>query len=295
MDPIRSMLYVPANREDWVAEAPERYPADSFIFDLEDSVPPDPEAKQAAREVLVDHRETLEAAEAVVTVRTNGPATDHFDADLDAVAGPGVDAIVIPDLTTAEEVHRADHVLGHLERTRGIEDPIEIVALPETAYGLNNVYDLCAASDRVTVAVGASGENADPHRAIGYEFTREGRERQYLLSRVVMDARAAGIEELIAGVWMDIDDLDGLRDEAAFCRQLGYTGMMVIHPSHVEPVNDVFSPDPDRVSHARRLIEAYEAAEGTSAIRFEGDMIDTAHYKTAQQIVARADAFDATG
>lgn len=291
MQPIRSMLFVPADREDWVEGAPDRYPADAFIFDLEDAVAATPEAKRTARDVLNGARDVLVGADAVVTVRINGPGTDFFDDDLDAVVGPGVDAVVVPDLSTPGEVERVDHVLTHLERTRSIDAPIEVVALPETAYGLNNVYDLCAASDRVTVAVGASGENADPHREIGYEFTRGGRERQYLLSRTVMDARAAGIEELVAGVWMAVDDLDGLRAEAEFTRQLGYTGMMVIHPSHVEPVNEVFSPDPEAVERARRLVEAYEADDAVAAIRFEGDMIDAAHYKTALKLIDRAKAF----
>jgi len=291
MGPIRSLLYVPANREDWVRSAPDRYPADGFIFDLEDSVPPSEEEKQAARNVLDDCRDVLRGAEAVVTVRVNGPDTPYLAGDLDTVVGPGIDALVVPDLSTEAEVHRLDHVLSHLETVRGIEDPIEIITLPETAYGLNNVDELCAASDRVTAAVGASGENADPQRAIGYEFTREGRERQYLLSQIVMDARSEGVDELVAGVWMDVDDIDGLREEARFVRQLGYTSMMVIHPNHVEPVNEVFTPDAERVDHARRLIEAAEDREESGAFRFEGDMVDAAHLKTARKLLERARAF----
>ncbi|MGM0590124.1 MAG: HpcH/HpaI aldolase/citrate lyase family protein [Halobacteriota archaeon] len=292
MDPIRSLLYVPANREDWVRGAPDKYPADGFIFDLEDSIQPTAEAKQEARETLAACADALEATDATVTVRVNGPSTEYIDDDLDAVVGLDVDALLVPDLGTPQDIERLDHILGHLERTRGVDEEVEIIAMAEDAYGLNHVEELCAASDRVTATVGASGENADPQRAVGYDFTREGRERQYLLSQVVMDGRAQGIEELIAGVWMDVDDLDGLRDEAEFVSQLGYTGMMVIHPSHVEVVNDVFTPDPDRVDYAQRLIEAYEAAEGTAAIRFEGDMVDTAHAKTAQKLVERAEAFD---
>lgn len=291
MEPIRSLLYVPANKEDWVRSAPDKYSADGFIFDLEDSVPPTAEDKQTARDVLDSCHDDLAAADTVVTVRINGPQTEYFTDDLATVARAGIDAIMVPDLSTREEVRRIDHVLSHLEERRSVDDPIEIIALPETAYGLNNVYELCAASDRVTAAVGASGENADPQRAIGYEFTREGRERQYLLSQVVMDARSADVNELVAGVWMDVDDLDGLRQEAELVKQFGYTSMMVIHPSHVEPVNEVFTPDEERVDYARRLVEAYEASEGTSAIRFEGDMVDTAHAKTAKQLLERARAF----
>jgi citrate lyase subunit beta/citryl-CoA lyase len=285
-------LYVPANKEDWVKGASEDYPADGFIFDFEDSIPPNPDDKADARETLVNCQDTLHDMDAVVTVRTNGPQTDYFEADLDAVVGIGVDALMIPDLDSAAEVRHIDSVLTHLEDVNDIEDPLEIIALPEQAYGLNNVDELCAASDRVTAAVGASGENADPQRAVGYEFTREGRERQHLLQQIVMDARSVGVEELVAGVWMDVDDLEGLRQEAEMVRQFGYTSMMVIHPSHVEPVNEIFTPDEERVEHARRLIDAYEDAESEGAIRFEGDMIDTAHVKTARQLVERARAFD---
>lgn len=291
MEPIRSLLYVPANKEDWVRDAPDKFPADGFIFDFEDSIPPTPEEKQAARDVLRKSDDILEATEKVVTVRVNGPETEYLAADLDAVVGLNVDAIMVPDLSSPDEVQRIDHVLSHLERRRNVEDPIEIIILPETAKGLNNVDSLCQASDRVTAAVGASGEDADPQREIGYEFTREGRERQYLLSQVVMDARASGIDELIAGVWMDVDDLDGLQTELEFVRQLGYTSMMVIHPDHVEPANEAFTPDESRVARAERMVEAFEEEEGEGAIRFEGDMIDAAHVKTARQLLERAREF----
>lgn len=292
MDPIRSLLYVPANKEDWIRQAPEKQPADGFIFDFEDSITPAPESKREARETLRSCEDVLTATEKAVTVRVNGPNTDYLEADLDAVVGLGVDAIMVPDLSTGAEVRRIDHVISHLETIRGVDDPIEIIVLPETARGLNNVDELCNASDRVTAAVGASGEDADPQRAIGYEFTREGRERQYLLSQVVMDARAAGVDELVAGVWMAVDDVDGLRDELEFVRQLGYTSMMVIHPSHVDPVNEAFTPDEERVERARRLIDAYEAVEGEGAIRFDGDMIDAAHVKTAKKLLERARSFE---
>lgn len=291
MEPFRSLLFVPASEGEWVRTAGSRYDADGVIVDLEDAVAPEPGAKRAARERLLENLDGLAGSEALALVRVNGPATPFFDADLDAVVRPGVDAVVLPDLASPEEVRRAADVIGHLEAVRGLDEPIELVALPETAPGLNDVAGLCAASDRVSVAVGSTGADGDTQRAIGYEFTPGARERLYLLSRVVMDARAAGVDQLVAGVWTDIDDLDGLRREAELSRQLGYTGMMVIHPSHLEPVNEAFTPDSERVDRARRLLEAYEAEEA-AVVRFEGSMVDAAHAETARRLIGRAEALD---
>ena len=291
MRPVRSLLYVPANRREWVANAPTKFDADGVIFDLEDAVPVD--EKEAARTVVADALDGFDDPDAAITVRVNPPDTGLFEADLDAVVREGLDAVVLPKLSAVDDVRRADHVLAYLERVRGIEGRVELVALPETADAFRRAYDRCAASDRVTALAGATSKGADVERALGFEWTPEGDEKRYMLSKLVMDGRAAGVDQLLSGPWLDVEDIDGLRDEARMARGLGYTGYQVIHPSHVEPVNEVFSPDPEEVERCRELLDAVEAAdaEGRGTLRHEGEMVDLAHVRRAEDVLERARAF----
>lgn len=289
MKPVRSLLYVPANEPDWVASAPAKYDADAIIYDLEDAVPPGEKAD--AREILADALPDLADEETVISVRVNAPGTGEFDADLDAITQPGLDAVVVPKLPAVEHVERAAHVLDHLEATGDATD-VDLVLLPETARGFTRAEALCSASDRVDALMGSSSPAGDIERALGFEWTRSADERRYLLSKLVMDGRAAGLQQFVAGPWIDVEDLEGLRAEAELSRQLGYTGFQVVHPSHVSVANEVFTPDREDVERARDLVEAFESDASDGVLVFDGDMIDAAHYKRAAQLVERADAFD---
>lgn len=291
MRPVRSLLYVPANRRGWVENALDNG-ADGYIFDLEDAVPLD--EKDDAREVMADELPGFADDDAAITVRVNPPDTGLMEADLDAIVGPGLDAVVVPKLPDPEVVRRVDHVLTYLERVRDLDDRVDVVALPETAEGFRRAYDLCAASDRVDALVGASIRGADVERALGFEWTDEGHERQYMLSKLVMDGRAAGVEQLISGPRADPDDDEGLRREARRARELGYTGFQVIHPKQIPVVEEVFTPDPEAVERYQELVEAMadaEAEAGRGAVAFEGEMVDLAHIKRAEDVLARARAF----
>ncbi|MBV9921232.1 MAG: CoA ester lyase, partial [Pseudonocardia sp.] len=120
----------------------------------------------------------------------------------------------------------------------------------------------------------------------------EGLETLYLRSRIVLAARAASLHHPIGGVWQDLADLDGLRRFAEDNRRLGYRGLALIHPSHVAVANEVFTPSPETVAHYRRMIDAFRKAEaeGHAAVDFEGQHIDLAHAKTAEGVIALADA-----
>ncbi len=165
----------------------------------------------------------------------------------------------------------------------------------ETAVSMAHCEEIAAATPRVSSLLGATGPSADVGRELGFEFTPAGLETLYLRSRLVLAARAAGLHHPVAGVWQDIRDLDGARQFCLDNKQLGYRGMVCIHPSHVAIANEVFTPTPEAVDHSRRLIEAFRAAEaaGSAAVDFEGQHIDIAHVKTAEGIVAQADAIAA--
>ena len=109
-------------------------------------------------------------------------------------------------------------------------------------------------------------------------------------SKVLIDARSAGVPYPMSGGWMDIHNLDGLRALAVQLKQLGYTGMHLIHPSHVPVVNEVFSPSPEEVKHWQGLVAAMEEMRktGGAAVTFNGDMVDIAHEATARAMLAIA-------
>ena len=137
---------------------------------------------------------------------------------------------------------------------------------------------------------GSGGKGGDTARSIGFEWTPQGLETLYLKSKVLIDVRAAGVPYPMSGGWMDIHNLDGLRALAIQLKQLGYTGMHLIHPSHVPVVNEVFSPSPEDVKHWQGLVKAMEEmrATGGAAVTFDGDMVDIAHEDTARTMLALA-------
>jgi len=187
--------------------------------------------KEDARQILADAIPEYQNPEPAITIRVNSPDSGLFEEDLKAVVQSGLDAIVLPKISAVDDIRRADHLLTYLETIRDLDSHIEIVAHPETAQGLRQAHDLCSISDRVTMLVGATSKGADIERALGFDWTPEGREKQYMLSKLAMDGRAAGLNQLCAGPWLDVDNISGLRAEARMARQFGYTGYQLIHPT----------------------------------------------------------------
>jgi len=138
---------------------------------------------------------------------------------------------------------------------------------------------------------GLTGKDGDIARAIGFRWTDEGHEAFYYISKVLLDSRAAGIPYPMGGRgWWDIQDLEGLRKEAERTKNFGLTGMLLIHPSHVAIVNEVFTPTKEEIKHWKELIAAVEKCEkeGASVVTFNGVMVDTAHLKVARDMLAWA-------
>ena len=157
---------------------------------------------------------------------------------------------------------------------------------------MRSAYEIARASARVAYMGGATSRAGDLTRSLGYRWTPEGKETLFLRSKVLVDVRAAGVANPLSGLWGAVDDSDGLLAFARQSRDLGYEGLMVIHPSHLAIVNEIFSPAEDEIAEWRRIIEAMQAAEeeGRGAIRLEGRLIDAAHVVTARQGLARARA-----
>ena len=284
--PIRSALFVPGNREDRMLKAP-RFGADALILDLEDAVAlPD---KEKARPVVRNVLEQLGKAGHTLMVRVNDFETALTWADLDAIVCPFLYAIMLPKVTGPEDVRRLDTILEFLERKHSIEvGTILIYPVLETANGMRQAYEVALASPRVVHMGGLTGKDGDIARAIGFGWTPEGHEAFYYISKVLLDARAANVPYPMGGRgWWDIQDLDGLRAEAIRTKNFGYTGMLLIHPSHVAIVNETFTPTREQITHWRELIAAVEQCEreGRSVVTFNGMMVDTAHVKVARDML----------
>lgn len=283
--PLRSVMYVPGNKVDWMRKAP-RYGADALILDLEDSVP---EAhKIEARGLVRTMLEELGAAGQTLFVRVNRLETGLTGEDLEAVTCPHLYGVILPKVQVPGDVVEVDVLLKFFERKAGMEiGSICIDPALETAQGIRHAYAIATASDRVAHMGGSGGKGGDTARSIGFQWTPEGLETLFLKSKVLIDARAAGVPYPLSGGWMDIHNLDGLRLLATQLKQLGYTGMHVIHPSHVPVVNEVFTPTKEEIAHWQGLIKAMEARrqEGSAAVTYAGDMVDVAHEETARTML----------
>ncbi|SPL99432.1 Citrate lyase beta chain [[Actinomadura] parvosata subsp. kistnae] len=285
--PLRSLLFVPGTRTGWLAKA-EAAGADAAILDLEDAVPPD--GKAAARAAVAEAVANT-TGDLALLVRVN-PLDGWAGAeDLRAVAHPHLTAVVLPKVHGPDDVRLADRLLSWCEREHGLPDGhIALVPLLESAAALREAYEIARAAPRVAYLGAVTGKGGDVERAVGYRWSPSGTETLALRARVLLDARAAGVPCPVAGLWTDIADLDGLRAFAEQNRSLGYEGMIVIHPSHVPVINEVFSPTPEELARYERLLAAMEQAQasGAGAIVFEGDMVDEAMAARARAALHRA-------
>ena len=290
MRPFRSLLFVPGHKPDWMEKA-LKYKADVLILDLEDSVPVSEKAK--ARPLVKDALQYLTRQGQVCNVRVNGFDTGLTLEDLDGVLCPQIHGIALPKIQTVQDMQALDTLLNHLEKKHGIEPGTVKTSLGlETAKAMRNAYDIAASCPRVTGLSLAAGPRGDASRSVGYIWSKEGKETLYLRSKAVLDARAAGIAYPTISSWWDVKDLEGLEKDALLNRSLGFRGQTVIHPSHVPIVNRIFTPSEDEIAYARGLIQAFEEGEkrGHAAVVYEGDMIDYAMIKTAQDLLDFAEA-----
>ena len=283
--PLRSVMFVPGNKEDWMRKAPQ-YGADALILDLEDSVPEN--EKDRARLLVSKMVEELGSAVTTIFVRVNRLETGLTGYDLEAITSPHLYGVLLPKVESPEDVVEVDTLLRFFERKAGME--IGTVCIDpglETAQAIRQAYDIAIAVDRVAHMGGSGGKGGDTARSIGFQWTPEGMETLFIKSKVLVDSRSAGVQFPTSGGWFDIHDLDGLRSLARQLKQLGYTGMHLIHPSHVPVVNEVFTPTPDEIAHWQGLLQAMEERqdEGSAVVIYAGDMVDIAHAETARTML----------
>ena len=178
------------------------------------------------------------------------PSTGQTLKDLRAVVGPSLAGILVPKVQGPADIHMADALLGCTEVDFGLpKSSLVIYPILETAQALRLAYEVAMASPRVAYMGGALSRFGDIHQALGYRWTPEGEETLFFRSKVLVDARAAGIRYPISGMWGGgRDDFDGLREWATKLRNLGYYGMMLGDPAHIPIVHEVFTPTADELA-----------------------------------------------
>jgi citrate lyase subunit beta/citryl-CoA lyase len=261
------------------------------ILDVEDSVPPEhkPQALANLKGAIAELREAGVAA----FVRIN-PLYEGTAAEILAAMTDGLTALVPPKVSTPAEIQRYHDLLSYAEGCAGVaHGSVALLPLPETAEGMRNAYDLAKASPRVRGIHGAlSGPvSGDFARAFGFRATREGIEQHYLASKLVLDSRAGGAMYPIAGIFgTPQTDLDAVERLIRQARDFGYTGVAVMHPTHVAVANAVYRPTLEEVAYFEGLLAAFEAAEraGLGAVTYQGAMVDYAMLPLAHEVLAEA-------
>lgn len=284
----RSLLTVPANRADMLAKAPS-YGADALILDLEDSVPiaEKPRARELAREFIEQHH-----TQNTLYVRVNAFETGLLEDDIEAVVVSGLTGIKHPKAESAETIRTVDALLTDIERKRELPPgSIGIEIGLESAKGVWFAYEILSASTRIHSVMVGTAQDGDLQTDLGYTWTAEGNEVLYVRSRVLLAARAAGIEHVLDGAYSNVRDPEGLRICCEAARKLGYRGKSLIHPNQIEMVNRIFMPTAQEVGYYRRVIEAFDAAvaRGSAATTVDGKLVDYAMVGMAKRVIAWAE------
>jgi citrate lyase subunit beta/citryl-CoA lyase len=279
----RSLLYVPATRDSFVARAHTRG-ADAIILDLEDAVAPS--GKPAARAALARAVPMVRQSGAEVCVRINRPLRMAV-LDIDAAVAAGADVLVLTKLMGPDHVRLLAELTAESEAAHGV--PVgrtRFIGLVETAAALTMMEAIARADERL-VALGAGGE--DLATDLGMEPTPDALYIPKMLA--VVAARSAGVLPLgFVGTVAGISDLDGYRAMLRRSRALGFACASCVHPSQVPVVNEEYGARPEDLDRARRMVAAFEGAlaKGLGAVSFEGDMIDEPVVERARRLLARA-------
>ena len=288
----RSMLFVPGHRAAWISKAP-KFGADAILLDLEDGVPI--AEKVTARATVHAGIAELHEQKVATFVRVNALDTALTSDDIEAIVSPGLDGIMVPKIEKAEEVTRIDAWLEHFERKAGMRlGSVEILAMPETALGMQNAPAIARASPRIgCVANGIGARSGDVTKAIGYKWTPEGFEMLHIMSHVLLANRAAGIEYPLSAGVLEVKDLDQVRRQMQRLREIGYRGMVLIHPSAIPIANELFAPSVEEIEWHKGVLRAVAEGEqvGSSAVTYDGMMVDYAHVRNALDFLKQAEDF----
>ncbi len=281
----RSMLFFPGNSANMVLNA-DYLGSDSVIFDLEDAVAPT--EKDSARILVRNAISSLEFHREII-VRVNPLDSPYWKKDLEYIVPVKPDMIMPTKVGSAQDVLTFSEAIAREEEKCGIEKgTIRLIPLIETALGVENAFQIASADERVAaIFLGGEDLTAD----LQCKRTKEGKEIFYARTRMVMAARAAGID-VYDTPWTDVEDYEGLIEDAKFAKSLGFSGKSSISPRHVRFINEVFSPTEEEIQYARDVFDTIEKAkaEGKGVVSLRGKMIDAPIVARAKQVLEAAQA-----
>ncbi len=263
-------------------------PADELVIDLEDSVVP--EGKEDARASVTAAIRDGSWGRRSVAVRVNSLVTEWGRRDVEDVvggAGEALGGLVVPKVESPAELEELDALLDETEERAGSE-PVGLQALIETAAGLVRIAEIARASARLeALIIGFADLAASLGRPTAADYP--GDRWHWVRETVLVAARSAGLQA-IDGPHLEVGDLDGLAVEAGRASALGLDGKWALHPSQIDPINAAFSPAQAEVDRAGAILGALAAGEGRGAVSLDGEMLDEASRKLADQVLARGRA-----
>ena len=270
--PFRSVLYIPGSRERALEKA-RSLPADAIIFDLEDAVLP--EEKDTARSLLADWLARRDYGPRFRILRINGFDTSWGRADAAAFAGAAIDALLIPKVSSAEDI----------EAVAAVVPDLPLWAMMETAAGALNAAAIAAHPRLQGMVMGTN----DLARELGSRTRPDRLPLQPALGLCLLAARAQG-RVIVDGVYNAFRDAAGLRAECEQGRDMGFDGKTLVHPDQLAIANTVFAPTDEELSVARRQIEAFDQARaaGQGVAVVDGKIVENLHIVTARALIARA-------
>jgi citrate lyase subunit beta/citryl-CoA lyase len=290
----RSELATPASNAEMIAHAVATN-ADLVFLDLEDSVVPalKPQARDNAARALTE----LDWGRKTRAVRVNDAATPWAYEDVITVverAGRCLDVLIVPKVKTPRDVWFFDTLLAQLEAKLGLEKPIGLEVLIEETEALTCVEQIAGCSPRLEALILGVGDLAASQgvrirRLLDPQERYPGDLWHYARNRMVVAARAHGLDA-IDGPYFNFADGEGFHREATWSATLGCVGKWAIHPSQVEPANEVFSPTDQEIEFAREMCTAYEsgAVRGAGATGARGVLVDAASLRVFKAVIERA-------
>ncbi|MGO4389240.1 CoA ester lyase [Microvirga sp. 2YAF29] len=283
--PRRSALYMPGSNARAVEKA-KTLPADVVIFDLEDAVAP--ESKAQARHDVCSAVKAGGYGSRELVIRINGLATAWAEDDLAAAAAASPDAILVPKVSTPDDLM----TLGARLRSLGASETVRVWAMIETPLAILDAKAIAAMAQnetsRLSCFVMGTNDLAKETRA---RLSTGRTAMMPWLMTALAAARAYGID-ILDGVYNDLSDEEGFRAECIQGRDCGFDGKTVIHPNQIAAVNDIFAPSVQEIENARAIVAAFEEPQnaGKGAINLNGRMVERLHADMARRTLDLAAA-----
>jgi len=281
----RSFLFVPGSEEKKLAKA-ANLGADAVILDLEDAVAP--ARKAEARTRIRTFLQAQDGQTIEWLIRLNSFTTSYFEADLETSVRAGPDALVIPKVDSPEVLQLVDAHLTEAEHASARPaGSLKFFALIESARGVLNAQAIATATSRL---LGLMLGHVDLSQDLGIPAGRAGEGILYhARCQFVLAARAAGVDA-VDTVYLNIQDHEGLRAEAAQAAALGFTGKLAIHPAQIPIVHEAFTPSAERARRAERVLEIWRQAEaeGRGVCTLDGELIEKPVVEGERRVLERA-------